>query len=84
MLVAVVVDRKSAVMWSSLLLVRNPYTTKNPEKTPTRLMTTCTKVSAVIPRIMGCLPGIRAYYVSVTEIARKVYGSRRLGITITS
>src|SRR5882762_1216879 len=53
-LVATVVARKSNVQPSSLLPAISPNKTTNPDKIPTRLITTWTKVNGVIPRIMTC------------------------------
>src|SRR6267378_6718446 len=53
-LVATVVTRKSEVQPSRLLPAISPNNTTNPDKIPTRLITTWTKVKVVMPRIMMC------------------------------
>src|SRR5260370_41450620 len=65
-LVATVLTRKSAVQPSSRFPASSPNMTTNPEKIPTRLNTTCTKVNVdvVIPKIMMRVPPepVRCYY----------------------
>src|SRR6266852_6444801 len=51
-LVNTVVTRKSAVQPSSLFAASSPNTTTKPDKIPTKLIATWTKVNVVIPRIM--------------------------------
>src|SRR6266849_8639809 len=51
-LVSTVVNRKTPVQPSRRFPLSSPNVTTNPVKIPIKLNTTCTKVNAVIPRIM--------------------------------
>src|SRR5882762_10835109 len=75
-LVATVVSRKSAVQPSRLFPAISPNKTTNPDKIPTRLITTWTKVKVVIPRIMMCPSGTRAYYDIAVNVARCICGGK--------
>src|SRR5258708_13387292 len=77
--VATVVTRKSAVQPSSPLPAISPNKTTNPDKIPTRLITTWTNVSVVIPRIMMCPPEPEAYYDIAKNFARCICGGKTGG-----
>src|SRR5882762_5053180 len=71
-LVSTVVTRNSAVQPSSRFPPSSPSTTTNPDKIPSKLNITCTKVNGVIPKIM-MLPSLRKGFDDPAERKDTVY-----------
>src|SRR5208282_3998923 len=71
-LVKTVVIRKSAVQPSSRFPASMPRATTNPDKIPTRLIATWTKVNVVIPRIITAS-------VQIPKILRYICGNFHSG-----
>src|ERR1700758_922680 len=61
-LVATVVQMNTPVQPWSCLALSSPNITTKPAMIPTKLNKTCTKVSIVIPKIIGCLPFTQSFF----------------------